>query len=289
MDFCKSTIPAGMGLDDFKIVVDASHGAAYKVAPRVMSDLGADVVPVGCSPNGRNINDGCGSMRPDLLKLTVTGVRAHVGLALDGDGDRVVMVDERGNLVDGDQLVYILARDRCESRSLRGPVVGTVMSNLGLELALGALKLEFLRAKVGDRNVLALLKSKGGILGGETSGHVICLDCTTTGDGLITALQVLSVMRRTGRALSELAAGMEPFPQVLLNVKVREPVDPARDPAVRDAVSQAEAELGQRGRVVLRASGTEPVIRVMVEGEDRQQVTLLAGRLADTVRSSFGL
>jgi phosphoglucosamine mutase len=289
MEFCKATIPAGMGFEDFKIVVDASHGAAYKVAPRVMSDLGADVVPVGCSPNGRNINDGCGSTRPDLLKLTVTGVRAHVGLALDGDGDRVVMVDERGNLVDGDQLVYILARDRSESGSLRGPVVGTVMSNLGLELALRNLGVTFLRAKVGDRNVLAMLKDKGGILGGETSGHVICLDRTTTGDGLITALQVLSVMQRTGRSLSELAAGMEQFPQVLLNVKVREPVDPTRDPAVRDALGAAESELGSRGRVVLRASGTEPVIRIMVEGEDAHQVSALAGRLAESVRSSFGL
>jgi phosphoglucosamine mutase len=289
MDFCKSTIPPGMGFEDFKIVVDASHGAAYKVAPRVMSDLGADVVPVGCSPNGRNINDGCGSTRPDLLKLTVTGVRAHVGLALDGDGDRVVMVDERGNLIDGDQLVYILARDRCESRTLRGPVVGTVMSNLGLELALKELGVEFMRAKVGDRNVLAMLKDKGGILGGETSGHVICLDRTTTGDGLITALQVLAVMQRTGRALSDLAAGMDQFPQVLLNVKVREPVDPTRDPTVRDAVDSVESELGGRGRVVLRASGTEPVIRIMVEGEDRHQVSALAGRLADSVRNSFGL
>jgi phosphoglucosamine mutase len=289
MDFCKSTIPAGMGFEDFKIVVDASHGAAYKVAPRVISDLGADVVPVGCSPNGRNINDGCGSTRPDLLKLTVTGVRAHVGFALDGDGDRVVMVDERGNLVDGDQLLFILARDRCESRSLRGPIVGTVMSNLGLELALRQLSVDFLRAKVGDRNVLAMLKDKGGILGGETSGHVICLDRTTTGDGLITALQVLAVMQRTGRALSDLAAGMDQFPQVLLNVKVREPVDPTRDPAVRDAVGSVEAELGGRGRVVLRASGTEPVIRIMVEGENRQQVSALAGRLADCVRNSFGL
>jgi phosphoglucosamine mutase len=289
MDFCKATIPEGMGFEDFKIVVDASHGAAYKVAPRVMSDLGADVVPVGCSPNGRNINDGCGSTRPDLLKLTVTGVRAHVGLALDGDGDRVVMVDERGNLVDGDQLVYILARERCESRSLRGPVVGTVMSNLGLELALRDLGVEFLRAKVGDRNVLAMLKNRGGILGGETSGHVICLDRTTTGDGLITALQVLAVMRRTGRSLSDLAAGMQQFPQVLLNVRVRESVDPTRDPAVRDAVGNVESELAGRGRVVLRASGTEPVIRIMVEGEDRHQVNALAGRLADSVRSSFGL
>jgi len=286
--FCKSTIPAGMGFENFRIVVDASHGAAYKVAPRVMSDLGADVVPVGCSPNGRNINDGCGSTRPDLLKLTVTGVRAHVGLALDGDGDRVVMVDERGALVDGDQLVYILARDRCESGTLRGPVVGTVMSNLGLELALRDLGVEFLRAKVGDRHVLAMLKEKGGILGGETSGHILCLDRSTTGDGLITALQVLAVMQRTGRALSELVAGMQQFPQVLLNIRVREPVDPTRDAAVRAALGRAESELGSRGRVVLRASGTEPVIRVMVEGEDRHQVDTLAGRLADAVRSSFG-
>ena len=289
MDFCKATIPAGMGFEDFKIVVDASHGAAYKVAPRVMSDLGADVVAVGCSPNGRNINDGCGSTRPDLLKLTVTGVRAHVGLALDGDGDRVVMVDERGNLVDGDQLVYILARDRCEARSLRGPVVGTVMSNLGLEVALQDLGVEFLRAKVGDRNVLAMLKEKGGTLGGETSGHILCLDRTTTGDGLITALQVLAVMQRTRRALSELAAGMPQFPQVLLNVKVRAPVDPTRDQAVRDAVGSVESELGARGRVVLRASGTEPVIRIMVEGEDHHQVSTLANRLADSVRKSLGL
>jgi phosphoglucosamine mutase len=288
MDFCKTTIPAGMGFEDFKIVVDASHGAAYKVAPRVISDLGADVIAVGCSPNGRNINDGCGSTRPDLLKLTVTGVRAHVGFALDGDGDRVVMVDERGNLVDGDQLLFILARDRLESNSLSGPVVGTVMSNLGLELALRDLGVTFLRAKVGDRHVLALLKERKGILGGETSGHVICLDRTTTGDGLITALQVLSVMQRTGRRLSELASGMVQLPQVLLNVKVREPADPTESSAVRDAVDRVEEELGDRGRVVLRASGTEPVIRVMVEGEDRHQVNTLAERLADSVRTAFG-
>jgi phosphoglucosamine mutase len=288
VDFCKSTVPAGMGFENFKIVVDASHGAAYKIAPLVFSDLGADVVPVGCSPNGRNINDGCGSTRPDLLKLTVTGVRAHVGLALDGDGDRVVMVDERGSLVDGDQLVYILARDRLDSHTLRGPVVGTVMSNLGLELALRGLGVEFLRAKVGDRNVLAMLKRTGGILGGETSGHIICLDRSTTGDGLVTALQVVAIMQRTGRRLSELTAGMQQFPQVLVNVKVREPVDPTRDPAVVAAVGRAESELGDRGRVVLRASGTEPVIRVMVEGEDRRQVDALADRLAESVRSSFG-
>jgi phosphoglucosamine mutase len=287
MEFCKGTIPPGMDLSAFKIVVDASHGAAYKVAPRVMSDLGADVVPVGCSPNGRNINENCGSTRPDLLKLTVTGVRAHVGIALDGDGDRVVMVDERGHLVDGDQLLYVLASDRHESNTLRGPVVGTVMTNLGLELALRDLGLDFLRAKVGDRYVLAMLKQRGGILGGETSGHVICLDRTSTGDGLITALQVLAVMQRTGRKLSELTSGMTQFPQVLVNVKVARVVDPTGAPAVRDAIDAAEAKLGERGRVVLRASGTEPVIRIMVEGEDRMQVNTLATELANSVRASF--
>ena len=288
MQFCKRTIPAEMGLEDFKIVVDASHGAGYKAAPRVMSDLGADVVAVGCSPNGRNINEGCGSMRPDLLKLTVTGVRAHVGMALDGDGDRVVMVDERGSLVDGDQLLYVLACDRLESKALRGPVVGTVMSNLGLEVALRERGVKFERAKVGDRYVLALLKERGGILGGESSGHVLCLDRTTTGDGLITALQVLAVMRRTGRSLSELASGMRQFPQVLLNVKVAKRADPTLDAGVRQAVGAVEAKLGQRGRVVLRASGTEPVIRVMVEGEDRHEVTVLADELAECVRTAFG-
>jgi phosphoglucosamine mutase len=276
-----------MSFQDLKIVVDASHGAAYKVAPRVMSDLGADVVPVGCSPNGRNINEGCGSTRPDLLKLTVTGVRAHVGMALDGDGDRVVMVDERGNLVDGDQLLYVLACDRRNGDTLKGPVVGTVMTNLGLEIALRDMGVEFRRTKVGDRHVLAMLKECGGILGGETSGHLLCLDRTTTGDGLVTALQVLAVMQQTGRRLSELTSGMEQFPQVLLNVKVPRPVDPNGNPAIRDAVGEAESALGTRGRVVLRASGTEPVIRIMVEGEDRYQVSTLATQLADSVRSAF--
>jgi phosphoglucosamine mutase len=288
MDFCRSTIPAEMSFTDLKVVVDASHGAAYKVAPRVIADLGADVVAVGCSPNGRNINEGCGSMRPDLLKLTVTGVRAHVGFALDGDGDRVVMVDERGTLVDGDQLLYVLARDRRQSNSLKGPVVGTVMSNFGLEVALRDMGVEFKRAKVGDRHVLALLKEHGGVLGGETSGHILCLDRTTTGDGLVTALQVLAVMRRTGRALSELTAGMRQFPQALVNVAVPRVVDPLEDSAVREALCATESTLGTRGRVVLRASGTEPVIRIMVEGEDQHQVGRLAAGLADTVREAFG-
>jgi phosphoglucosamine mutase len=207
-------------------------------------------------------------------------------MALDGDGDRVVMVDERGSLVDGDQLLYVLARDRLERGVLRGPVIGKIMSNLGLELALRKLGVEFMRAKVGDRHVLAMLKQHGGMLGGETSGHVICLDKTTTGDGLVTALQVLAVMQRTGKSLSELAREMPQLPQVLLNVRVREPTDPMT-PAVRAAVADAESALGQRGRVVLRASGTEPVIRVMVEGEDRDHVQRLAERLAESVSAEL--
>ena len=287
MRFVRSTVPAGMTLDGLKIVVDASHGAGYKVAPRVIADLGADVVPVGCSPNGRNINEGCGSTRPDLLRLTVSGVRAHVGLALDGDGDRVVMVDERGDLMDGDQLVYILARDRLEAGTLRGPVIGTVMSNLGLELALTELGIEFRRAKVGDRHVLAMLKEHGGLLGGETSGHIVCLDKTTTGDGLITALQVLAVMRRTGKSLSELARGMPWLPQTLLNVRIERPIDLDGNPQIRAAVEAVQQALGPRGRVVLRASGTEPLVRVMVEGEEAAAVQAHASRIADSVRAAI--
>ena len=283
-EFCKRTIPDGVNFEGLKLVVDASHGAAYKVAPRVMEDLGAEVVPVGCSPNGRNINDGCGATRPDLLQLTVTGVRAHAGLALDGDGDRVVMVDESGELIDGDRLLYILARDRLEQGALRGPVVGTVMSNLGLEIALGELGIEFRRARVGDRHVLEMLKASGGILGGETSGHVLCLDKATTGDGLVTALQVLAVMRRTGASLRELVEDMPVYPQRIVNVEAANSVDVNDEPGIRQAVGDAESVLGKRGRVVLRASGTEPVIRVMVEGEDEETVSSVARTLADSVR-----
>ena len=288
MRFCRSSLPEGMDLDGLKIVVDASHGAAYKVAPRLLAELGADVVPVGCSPNGRNINDQVGSTRPDLLRLTVSGVRAHVGIALDGDGDRVVMVDERGDIVDGDGLLYILAADRLETNALEGPVVGTVMSNLGLEQALNRLGVEFHRAKVGDRQVLAMLRERGGILGGETSGHLLCLDKTTTGDGLITALQVLAVMRRTGQSLSALAAGMSRLPQILVNVRVSDRPQIEDNESIQTAIQDTESELGSRGRVVLRASGTEPVVRVMVEGEDEADVRRLAGQLADSVRQALG-
>jgi phosphoglucosamine mutase len=284
MQFCRATLPDDMRLEEYKIVVDAAHGAGYKVAPRVIADLGADVIPVGCSPNGRNINEGCGSTRTDLLQHTVTGVRAHVGIALDGDGDRVLMVDEQGSLVDGDQLLYVLARDRMATRALRGPVVGTVMSNLGLELALKAMGVAFERAKVGDRHVLAKLKQLGGMLGGETSGHVICLDQTTTGDGLITALQVLAAMKRSGSSLRELTKGMDKLPQVMLNVALQRRADVGGEPAIIDAVREVEAQLAGRGRVVLRPSGTEPLIRVMVEGEDLAIVQKHAASLAETVR-----
>jgi len=284
--FCASTIPAGMNLQGFKIVIDCANGAGYKVAPRVLADLGAEIVPIGCSPNGRNINDGCGSTAPELLQLTVPGVRAQLGMALDGDGDRVVMVDELGRCVDGDQLLYILAKAGHLRGDLRGPVVGTVMSNLGLEHALGALGIEFHRARVGDRHVLATLNSVGGILGGETSGHILCLDKTTTGDGLVSALQVLSVMKQAGAGLAELSAGMRKYPQVLLNVRVVKRFDPLQEPAVLKIMEEVERRFAGRGRIVLRASGTEPVIRVMVEGDDAELVKQGAREIAAVVEAA---
>ena len=285
-DLCASTLPAGLGLRGLKIVVDCANGAAYKVAPRVFSDLGADVVPIGCSPNGRNINDGCGSTAPSLLQLTVPGVRADAGLALDGDGDRVVMVDHLGRTVDGDQLLYVIARARHDGGTLRGPVVGTVMSNLGLEHALGALGVPFERAAVGDRHVLERLRATGGELGGETSGHLLCLDKTTTGDGIVSALQVLAILRQSGASLAELVTAMPKYPQLLLNVKVGRRVDPKTLPEVVLALAVAEARLAGTGRVVLRASGTEPLIRVMVEGQDAALVRETAEQLAAVVRAA---
>ncbi len=282
-EFCASTFPDDLDLNDVKVVFDGANGAGYKCGPRTLTDLGAEVIPIGCSPNGRNINDGCGSTHPELLELTVPAVRADAGIALDGDGDRVVMVDEQGQIIDGDQLLYILATARQREGALQGPVVGTVMSNLGLERALEKHNIEFRRARVGDRYVLETLSETGGIIGGETSGHVICLDRTTTGDGLIAALQVLAVMRRTGKPLSELARGMAKFPQSMVNVRTEKSLDPATSSKIQDAVSQAEGELADSGRVVLRASGTEPVIRVMVEGENESQVIQLAEKLAAVV------
>ncbi|MDJ0700217.1 MAG: phosphoglucosamine mutase [Woeseiaceae bacterium] len=282
-DFCASTMPDGLTLDGLKIVFDGANGAGYKVGPRTLANLDAEVIPIGCSPNGRNINQGCGSTQPELLTLTVPAVKADVGVALDGDGDRLVMVDENGEIIDGDQLLYILASSRKERGELKGPIVGTVMSNLGLEHALKDKSIEFHRARVGDRYVLETLREKGGLIGGETSGHMIVLDKTTTGDGLVVALQVLAVMKQTGKNLSELAAGMPKYPQTMLNVRTETRMDPEESPSIREAVATAEEELADKGRVVLRASGTEPVIRVMVEGEDEKQVVALAKRLASVV------
>ncbi len=282
-EFCAASMPTGVTLEDLKVVFDGANGAGYKVGPRTLGNLGAEVIPIGCSPNGKNINDGCGSTEPDLLQLTVPALKADVGVALDGDGDRVVMVDENGNLIDGDQLLYVLATARKDKGRLEGPVVGTVMSNLGLEHALRAQDIEFHRAAVGDRYVLETLRDTGGVIGGETSGHMIVLDKTTTGDGLISALQVLAVMKETGKRLSELVAGMPKYPQTMLNVRTEQPMDPGESQEIQDAVAVAEGELADTGRVVLRASGTEPVIRVMVEGEDEAQVISLAKRLASVV------
>ena len=285
-EFCAGSMPDGMDLSGLKVVFDGANGASYKVGPRTLGGLGADVIPIGCSPNGRNINDGCGSTHPELVQLTVPAVKADVGVALDGDGDRVLMVDENGNLVDGDQLLYVLATARKEQGSLQGPVVGTVMSNLGLEHALLARDIEFRRAAVGDRYVLEELRGSGGVLGGETSGHMLVLDKATTGDGLVSALQVLAVMKETGKPLSELVAGMPKYPQTMVNVRTERRMDPGKSPEIQDAVAVAEGELADSGRVVLRASGTEPVIRVMVEGQDEKQVVALAERLASVVAAA---
>ena len=282
-EFCASTFPDDLELDGMKIVFDGANGAGYKVGPRTLNQLGAEVITIGCSPNGRNINDGCGSTEPELLQKTVVAVEAAVGIALDGDGDRVVMVDECGEVVDGDQLLFVLATARQQEGVLRGPVVGTVMSNLGLEHALRNQNIEFRRAAVGDRYVLELLRESGGIVGGETSGHMICLDKSTTGDGLVTALQVLAIMRRSGKTLSELTGGMARYPQTMINVRTSQKMDPSTHSGIQTAVRDVERELADSGRVVLRASGTEPVIRVMVEGEDGVTVQRLAGQLAEVV------
>jgi phosphoglucosamine mutase len=283
IEFCKRSIPASIRLERLKIVLDCANGATYHVAPSVFKALGAQVSTLGISPNGLNINVDCGSTNIRALQRAVVEQSADVGIALDGDGDRVIMVDHFGEVVDGDELLYIIARSRPNERKLNGAVVGTVMSNLGLEHALKSCGIEFRRAAVGDRYVLELLLKEGWILGGETSGHIICLDRTTTGDGIISALQVLVAMMASGRSLHELKAGMSKYPQCMVNVPLERKIDLKSIPEIQDAVRDVENELGDRGRVLLRPSGTEPVVRVMVEGVDANQVERLAQQLASRV------
>ncbi|HYA38024.1 MAG TPA: phosphoglucosamine mutase [Candidatus Methylomirabilis sp.] len=284
IEFCKSTFPHRLSLEGLKIVVDCANGAAYHLAPLVFSELGAEVVAVANEPDGFNINRECGATYPIFLKKTVLAHHADMGLALDGDGDRVIMVDHRGEVVDGDHLLHIIALDRKRAGRLTGGVVGTLMSNFGLEQAFATHGIPFARAAVGDRYVLAKLIEEGWDLGGETSGHVICLDRSTTGDGIIAALQALAAMRGCGKSLAELRDALEIYPQTMINVRMSRRFDVKASARVQQAIRDAERELAGQGRVVLRASGTEPVIRVMVEGRDANQVERLSQRLADTVR-----
>lgn len=287
IEFCKSTFPFGLSLKGLRIVLDCAHGAAYQVGPAVFTELGADVVKLACAPDGLNINHECGSTHPEGLCKAVVEHKADLGIAFDGDSDRVVMVDDGGNLVDGDEIIYMIARERmAEGYPLQG-VVGTLMSNMGMELALRELGLDFVRAKVGDRYVMAELEARGWMLGGEASGHVVCLDKTTTGDAIIAALQVLTAMVRRGLSLCELRQGMRKFPQHMINVRLAERRDPLQEPAIKAAVADVERQLGGRGRVLLRPSGTEPVIRVMVEGEEDALVVGLAKQLADVVTKAL--
>ncbi|MCL7744494.1 phosphoglucosamine mutase [Guyparkeria hydrothermalis] len=282
IEFCKSTVPNGMSLAGLRIVVDCAHGATYHVAPRVFAELGAEVEVIGAAPDGFNINEGVGSTHPETLQAAVQSSKADLGIAFDGDGDRVIMVDADGGIRDGDELLYVIAAGRIE-QGYQGGVVGTLMSNLGLEQAIEALGRPFQRAKVGDRYVHEALKREQWLLGGESSGHLLCLDRHTTGDGIIAALQVLAEMARRDRSLTELLEPMSILPQTLINVRIEQPVS-LEDPVIVEAVAAAERELAERGRVLLRPSGTEPLIRVMVEGESETQVCSVAETLAEVVR-----
>lgn len=283
IEFCKSTVPPDLTLKGLRIVVDCAHGATYHIAPRVFSELGAEVVPIGCAPNGLNINDGFGPLAPNALCDAVREHRADLGVAFDGDGDRVTMVDADGEIVDGDELLFIIAEDRRAGGQLHGSVVGTVMTNRGLEVALQSLGVGLHRAKVGDRYVMELMREQGSVIGGESSGHIICLDHTTTGDGIVSALQVLRALVRSGRALGEAKLGMSKFPQTLRNVRLAGRLELDSNDMLQDAVAAAEADLGTDGRVLLRLSGTEPMVRIMVEGISPSEVERHADRLAEVV------
>ncbi len=286
-NFLASLVPPGTDFTGLDIVIDCAHGAAYKVGPRVLQDLGATVTSLGTSPNGRNINLRCGSTSPQLMQRAVPAIEASLGIALDGDADRLLMADYDGNLVDGDQILYVIAKARKNRNTLRGPVVGTIMSNFGLEEALGALDIEFIRANVGDRYVLEQLREHGGVLGGEASGHILCLDRVTSGDALAAAIEVLSIVQETGQSLAELVSGMPKYPQALQSVRTSERVDIGESAEIQRAITEAESALGGRGRVVLRSSGTEPVVRVMVEAHNRDLAEGVADRLSAVVARSI--
>ncbi len=286
IEFCKSSIPYDINLKGLKIIVDCAHGATYHVAPNVLRELGATVVTIGTQPNGLNINAGYGATQPQALQTAVVAQQADLGIALDGDGDRVIMVDAYGEVVDGDELLFIIASARHAAGTLQGTVIGTVMSNLGLEQALQQRGISFARAAVGDRHVLEMLQQHHGILGGESSGHILCLDRTTTGDGIITALQILAISVQTSLPLHVLKQGMQKCPQHMINVPLTaDAASVLSSNEVQQAVRDAEQELGRYGRVLLRPSGTEPLIRVMVEGNDAQQVEAITQQLAAVVKT----
>ena len=290
IEFCKGTMPFGVLFSGMRIALDCAHGATYKVAPAVLRDLGAKVNVIGNRPDGMNINDRCGSTQPEAMQRHVVETGADVGVALDGDGDRVVLADAEGNLVDGDELLYIIANARRAEGAFNGGVVGTVMTNFGLELALKGMGIPFLRTDVGDRHIHRALISNGWVLGGETSGHLLALDRASTGDGIVSALIVLELMAKTGKSLKELRHGMEKYPQTMINVPVAPGGQQKLDESasIKQAVADVEAELNGKGRVILRPSGTEPLIRVTLEGADENLVNTLAEQLADTVRSELG-
>ena len=287
IEFCKGTMPWGFNLKGLQIVLDCAHGATYHIAPDVFSELGAKIIPMFVEPNGTNINRSCGSTKPEALQEKVIEVGADLGIAFDGDGDRVVFVDHKGEIVDGDELLYIIAKYQQEYAGGCDGVVGTLMSNFGFELGLKKIGVPFARAKVGDRYVIEMMRQNGWRLGGENSGHIVCSNVTTTGDGIISALQVLLAITTFGESLNRIKKGMNKLPQVMINVHMAKRVDLNTDATVQAAVKATEEKLAGTGRVLLRPSGTEPVVRVMVEGEDKKQVKELAQDLAKTVERAL--
>ncbi|MBK8974190.1 MAG: phosphoglucosamine mutase [Hahellaceae bacterium] len=287
IEFCKSTVQFNLSFSGLKVVLDCAEGATYQVAPSVFREMGAHVESIGVTPNGLNINENIGSTHPEALREKVLASGADVGIAFDGDGDRVVMVDHKGEIVDGDELLYIIAMDRKQKGRLPGGVVGTLMTNYGAELAFREAGIPFERARVGDRYVMEVLSKNGWLLGGEGSGHLVALDCTTTGDGIISALQVLAAMVSSGKSLHDIKQGMQKLPQLMINVRVSERKDPMSIEAIRRAADAAEQRLAGQGRVLLRPSGTEPLIRVMAEGRDASLVQQVAKELAAIVEASM--